>query len=113
MGARPMPKGRQGQKCLNEIEANERTKGKDAARFDYLPIHAVEELCAGEHPVRVWRKHRKLTRAALAALAGVTPSHVTEIETGKKPGNFNALDRLAAALKISLDEITAWTTQKA
>lgn len=62
--------------------------------------------------MRIWRKHRGLTREALAAAAGVAPSYLTEIETRKKPGSFEALAKLAAALKISLDDIAAWTTPK-
>ncbi|HWB50804.1 MAG TPA: helix-turn-helix domain-containing protein [Stellaceae bacterium] len=92
---------------LDQIEDPQRSTGN--ARDDYLPIEAVERLCAGEHPVRVWRKHRGLTREALAAAAGVAPSYLTEIETRKKPGSFDALAKLAAALKISLDDIAAWT----
>jgi DNA-binding XRE family transcriptional regulator len=93
---------------LNQIDSNERAQGKETARTDYLPIELVERLCAGEHPLRVWRKHRGLTREALAAAAGVAPSYVTEIETGKKPGSFDALAKLAATLKISLDDIATW-----
>ena len=96
---------------LDEVEARERG-GQDEARADYLPIEAVERLCAGAHPVRVWRKHRGLTREGLAVRAGVAPSYLTEIETHKKPGSFAALAKLAAALNISLDDIAAWTTQK-
>ena len=77
---------------------------------DYLPSEAVELLCAGKRPVRVWRKHRGLTREALAAAAGVAPSYLTEIETLKKPGSFHALVKLAAAPEISLDDVAAWTT---
>lgn len=95
---------------LREIEAAEQAQGKGTARADYLPIELVDRLVAGEHPIRVWRQHRGLTRDALAASAGVAPSYVTEIETGKKPGSFDALAKLAAALKISLDDIAAWTT---
>jgi DNA-binding XRE family transcriptional regulator len=94
---------------IGDIEAHERKHGKDVARADYLPIEAVERLCAGEHPVRVWRKHRGLTREALATLAGVAPSYLTEIEIHKKPGSFDALAKLAGALKISLDDVAAWT----
>lgn len=60
--------------------------------------------------MRVWRRNRGLTREALAAAAGIAPSYLTEIETGKKPGSFQALARLAAALRISLGDIAAWTT---
>ena len=54
-----------------------------------------------------------MTREALAGLAGIAPSYVTEIENGRKPGSFDALAKLATALKISLDDIAAWTMQKA
>ncbi len=97
---------------LTTIETREREIGKEAAQADYLPHSLVERLCAGEHPVRVWRAHRGLTREALAAVAGVAPSYLTEIETGRKPGSFNALAKLAAALKISLDDIAAWTAEQ-
>jgi ribosome-binding protein aMBF1 (putative translation factor) len=97
---------------LNAIAARERELGPEAARADYLPAELVERLCAGEHPVRVWRKQRRLTREALAAAAKIAPSYVSEIETGRKPGSFDALAKLAAALQISLDDIAAWTTLK-
>ena len=97
---------------LRELATRENELGADEARSDYLPVELVERLIAGEHPIRVWRRHRGLTREALAVRAAVAPSYVTEIETGKKPGSFDALAKLAAALKISLDDIAAWTTQK-
>ena len=67
-------------------EAREAALGKAAARASYLPFELVERLDAGEHPIRVWRKHRGLTRQALAAAACIAPSYVTEIETRKKRG---------------------------
>ena len=98
---------------LRELATRENELGPAEARADYLPIELVDNLIAGDHPIRVWRKHRGLTRETLAAEAGVAPSYVTEIETGKKPGSFDALAKLAAALRISLDDIAAWTTRKA
>jgi len=95
---------------LDNVLVREQETGKKAAREDYLPVELVDRLCAGEHPVRVWRIHRGLTREALAASAGVAPSYLTEIETRKKPGSLDTLAKLAAALKISLDDIAAWTT---
>ena len=89
-------------------EAREAVLGKEKARADYLPIELVRRLSAGEHPVRVWRAHRGLTREALAAAAGVAPSYLSEIETRRKPGSFGALAKLASALCISLDDLAAW-----
>ena len=89
-------------------EAREAALGKEKARADHLPIELVRRLSAGEHPVRVWRVHRHLTREALAAAAGIAPSYLSEIETRRKPGSFSALAKIAAALCISLDDLAAW-----
>jgi len=94
--------------ALDAAERREALLGKDTARADYLSAELVERLLAGEHPVRIWRAHRRLTREALAAAAGVSPSYLTEIETGRKPGSFDALAKIAKALSISLDDIAAW-----
>ena len=93
---------------LDGIEARERAIGKEKARADYLPAELVGRLIDGEHPVRIWRAHRGLTREALAAAAAIAPSYLSEIETRRKPGSFAALAKLAAALRISLDDLAAW-----
>ena len=89
-------------------EAREAALGKAPARADCLPIELVRRLSAGEHPVRVWRAHRGLTREALAAAAGVSPSYLSEIEGRRKPGSFVAIAKLAAALGVRLDDLAAW-----
>jgi hypothetical protein len=93
---------------LDGIEAHERAIGKEKARADYLPAELVRRLIDGEHPVRVWRAYRGLSREALAAAAGIAPSYLTEIETRRKPGSFSALAKLAAALQLSLDDLATW-----
>jgi DNA-binding XRE family transcriptional regulator len=93
---------------LDGVEARERAIGKEKARADYLPAELVRRLIDGEHPVRVWRAHRGLSREALAAAAGVAPSYLSEIETRRKPGSFAALAKIAAALRITLDDLAAW-----
>jgi DNA-binding XRE family transcriptional regulator len=94
--------------AIDRLEARIAKVGFTEATKDYLPIQFVERLIAGEHPIRVWRAHRGVTREALAQKAGVAPSYLTEIETRKKPGSFEAMIKLAAALGISLDDIAAW-----
>jgi DNA-binding Xre family transcriptional regulator len=93
---------------LDTVEAREQAIGKQSARADYLSAELVRQLIDGEHPVRVWRAHRGLTRDELAAAAGIAPSYLSEIETRRKPGSFAALAKLAAALHISLDDLAAW-----
>jgi ribosome-binding ATPase YchF (GTP1/OBG family) len=93
---------------LDEVEARERAIGPERARADYLSAELVRQLIDGMHPVRVWRTHRHFSRDALAAAAEVAPSYLSEIESRRKPGSFGALARLAAALRISLDDLAAW-----
>jgi DNA-binding XRE family transcriptional regulator len=94
--------------ALDRLEERIEKEGFAAATADYLPVELVERLVAGEHPIRVWRAHRGMTREALAALAGVSPSYLTEIETRRKPGSIAAIIKLAVALRVSLDDIAAW-----
>jgi DNA-binding XRE family transcriptional regulator len=96
--------------AIDRLEVRIAKEGFAAATADYLPIELVEKLVAGEHPIRVWRTHRGLTREALAAMAGVSPSYLTEIETRRKPGSLAAMIKLAAALRVPLDDIAAWLT---
>ncbi len=88
---------------LNDAAEREATLGKEKAREDHLPIELVERLFAGEHPIRIWREHRKLSVSALAELAGVSRPYLTEIEARQKPGSAKAYAALAVALRIPLE----------
>jgi DNA-binding XRE family transcriptional regulator len=94
--------------ALDRLEARLARGGAEEALADYLPIELVKRLSAGEHPIRIWRAHRGMTRERLAAAAGVSPSYLTEIETRRKPGSFDAIVKLAAALNVPLDDIAVW-----
>ena len=94
--------------AIDRLDSRIEQQGFAAATVDYLPGELVAHLIAGEHPIRIWRLHRGLTREALAKAAGVSPSYLTEIETRRKPGSLDAMMKLAAALKVSLDDIAAW-----
>jgi ribosome-binding protein aMBF1 (putative translation factor) len=95
-------------RAIDRLEARIAKEGFDAATRDYLPMELAKRLFDGEHPVRVWRAHRGWTREVLAVKAGVSPSYLTEIETRRKPGSFDALAKLAQALGVSLDDLAPW-----
>jgi ribosome-binding protein aMBF1 (putative translation factor) len=86
-------------------EKGERLLGTEAVRADALPVELVERMLDGESPVRIWREHRGLTLGDLADRAGIAPSYVSEIETGRKPGSVAALTKLAGVLGIDLDDL--------
>lgn len=72
---------------------------------ELMPDAVVARLVAGENPVKVWRDHRGLTQARLAAQAGVTQAYLSDIEAGKKSGSAKILKALAQALGVDVDDL--------
>jgi len=95
--------------ALDDLDARLAAGGKKALA-DYLSADLVERLVAGESPVRIWREHRGLSAQAVAKRARLTPSYVSEIETGKKPGSLAAMAKIARALGVSLDDLVPTTS---
>ena len=89
-------------------QAREKALGIKAARAGALRLESVKALSSGTHPVRVWRKERKMTLQDLAKATGIGQSYLTEIETRKKPGSLDAMIKIAAALEVSLDDLAVW-----
>jgi ribosome-binding protein aMBF1 (putative translation factor) len=79
-----------------------------AGEDEYVPIELTKRLMAGEVPVRVWREHRGLSAGALAARAGISAAYLSQIETGKKPGSFEAMAKLARALGVEMEDLERW-----
>lgn len=71
-----------------------------------FPFEIAERLLDGENPVRVFRDHRGLGLRQLAAKADLSPSYLSEIESGAKTGSVDSLRRLADALDVSIDLLT-------
>lgn len=80
---------------LARIEAGEET----------WPAELVYELLETDSRIRTYRTYRKLSVSDLAAAAGISQPYLSEIESGKKTGSVDVLKRIAAALKVDLDDI--------
>jgi DNA-binding XRE family transcriptional regulator len=74
-----------------------------AGEAQTVPIALVDRLMAGESPLRVWREHRGLTAAALAAAVDITPAHVSKLETGRGEPSISLLKRLSKVLDTDID----------
>lgn len=70
-----------------------------------VPIEVLDRLLDGEPPLRVWREHRGLSGAQLAAAVGVTPAHVSKLESGRSEPSLKVLRRLAEALDFDLEDL--------
>ncbi|MFL5067868.1 MAG: helix-turn-helix domain-containing protein [Xanthobacteraceae bacterium] len=68
-----------------------------------LPKDVVDRLAKGEKPVRVLREWRAMTQMDLSSKAGISQSHISDIESGRRTGTPATLRRIADALKVPLD----------
>lgn len=76
-----------------------------AGEEETVPAAIVDALLSGGNPVKVWREHRGLTQEALAAQAGISKAYLCQIETGKRDGSIKTLRIIAAALRVSVDDL--------
>lgn len=49
------------------------------------------------HPLRTWRKGKGLDQATVAKMVDVAPSHISQIETGKKRPSLALAARIERA----------------
>jgi ribosome-binding protein aMBF1 (putative translation factor) len=86
----------------NDAEVLHRAAKRHASgNEEAITAEVVDRLLAGESPIRVWREHRGLTAAVLAEMIGVTPAHISTLETGKGEPSISLLKKLAAILGVN------------
>jgi DNA-binding XRE family transcriptional regulator len=76
-----------------------------AGEEEFIPSEMVDRILAGENRVRVWREHRGLSASALAEKAGIAQPYLSQIETGKREGTLQTMKKIAAALKVTIDDL--------
>ena len=85
------------------IDAFERRKAAGAAVM--IPAEYANRILDGENKVRVLREFRGLPSGDLAAKAGISPSYLSQIESGARAGTVDVFRRIATALDLSIDDI--------
>lgn len=98
------------ERLLELAEDAEDARSLEAAkgiREELVPHAVVRRLVEGENPVKVWREHRGLSQEALAAAAGTGQSTIAMLESGERTGRVGTLKKIAAALSVDLDDVTA------
>jgi ribosome-binding protein aMBF1 (putative translation factor) len=89
--------------AANEDAADAAVAKKAIARNEeVLSEGEMDELLAARTPLAFWRKKRGLTQIDLAKAAGTAQGFLSEIESGLKTGDVAVLQRIAAALEVSL-----------
>jgi DNA-binding XRE family transcriptional regulator len=99
---------RQAEDAADAAQIREAEARVESCEDEYLPIALTKRLMEGEVPVRVWREHRGLSARALATKAGISTAYLSQIETGKKPGSFDAMAKVARALRVEMEDLESW-----
>lgn len=90
---------------LMDSLAAEKIMARIRAGEETWPAELVYELWETDSRIRTYRNYRKMSVSDLAAAAGISQPYLSEIESGKKTGSVDVLKRIAAALKVDLDDI--------
>jgi DNA-binding XRE family transcriptional regulator len=100
------------QRLMDDAEMLSDVKAYDAAKArlergedELIPLEVMERRLAGESTVKVWREYRRLTQEQLAKASKVSRAMVAAIEAGHKKGGIGTLKKLAAALRVDLDNL--------
>ena len=89
---------------IDVIHAN-RIMARVAAGEETWPAEFVYELLDTDSRIRTYRNYRQMSVDNLAQAANIPPSELADIESGKATGSVDALTRIAAALRIDLDDL--------
>ncbi|PKN43382.1 MAG: XRE family transcriptional regulator [Deltaproteobacteria bacterium HGW-Deltaproteobacteria-18] len=90
---------------LQDIVDADKTMAAIASGEETYPHDLVERLLGRENPLRIWREYRGISTAALAAMVGVTPSAISQVETGKRGLSVDLLKKLSEVLQVDMDDL--------
>ncbi len=68
-----------------------------------IPGEVTFTILQGVNPVRAWREHKQMKVKELAKRAGITPSYLSQIETGKRNPTIDTLKAIAEGLGIDVE----------
>src|SRR5436309_6567893 len=101
------------QRLIQDAEMLADVKAYDAAKArlergedELIPLEIIERRIAGDNPVKIWRQYRQLTQQGLAKISRVSREMIAAIEAGHKKGGIGTLKKLAAALKVDMENLT-------
>ena len=70
-----------------------------------IPHTVALAIMRGESPLVAFRTHHGLKLRKLARRTGISPSYLSEIERGRKPGSAATLAKIATTLNTTIDTL--------
>lgn len=95
----------QAAEALDDIRAYDDAKQRLAGGEELIPAEVTFALLDGENPIRVWRTYRQLTLQTVADRVGISKPYMSQLESGKRSGTTEVLQRIAEALDVALDDL--------
>ncbi len=92
------------QAMLQDVRDYDEVKQAIVNGEELIPSSVVYAIMDGENPIKVWREYRGFTQQELAKMATISPSYLSQIETGKREGTTAVLQTIAHALGTRLDK---------
>ena len=72
-----------------------------------FPASVVNALIAGDSPIKVYRKHRKMTQQGLADAINKSKVYISKLEAGGRNPSVDVLSKIARALNVDIDDLSA------
>jgi DNA-binding XRE family transcriptional regulator len=90
----------------DDVRAYDEAKRKlKSGEDELIPAEFANRILDGENKIRVFRDYRGMTASALAQAAEISPAYLSQIESGSRDGSFETIKKIAAALRISVDDL--------
>jgi DNA-binding XRE family transcriptional regulator len=70
-----------------------------------FPMKIVDELLAGQNPIKVFREFQKMTQNELALKVGISIPYLSQLESGIRKGSIKVLSEISKALGVDLEMI--------
>ena len=86
---------------INDLEENLRAIAEKQEII--IPGEVTFAIIDGTHPIRAWRKYKKINIKELAKTVGISGSYLSQIETGKKNLTIETLKDIAKAVEIDVE----------
>ena len=93
------------QDLIDARDAEAAQRAVAAGTLQTLSGDDVDAYLAAATPLAFWRRHRGLTQADMARLAGVSQPYLAQLENGQREGSVSVYRKLARQLKLSVDEL--------
>jgi len=89
-----------------DIQASRQFRAKlFSGEEELIPAEYVDRLIDGENKIKVWRDYRGMSAEALADAADIDAFNLKKIERGVSKGSFEAMKKIAEALKVTVDDL--------